>query len=104
MLTKKVGIEFNIGETTDNFNDAHAKFMVDYYIEKNKDNLPFCFKYLTYKKGTDILEESQQYRLCLDLLDKGYEVYCIDDLCKEQCDDRIKFIAAPMKEVYWIDL
>ena len=102
--TKKVGIEFNIGETTDKFNDAHAKFMVDYFIERNKDNLPFCFKYLTYKKGTDILEESQQYRLCLDLLDKGYEVYCIDDLCKEQCDDRIKFIAAPMKEVYWIDL
>ena len=49
--------------------------------------------------GLDLKNTNKAY-----LLDKGYEVYCIDDLCKDECDDRIKFVAAPMKEVYWIDL
>ena len=101
---QKVGVEHNIGTTTDNFNDAHAKFMVDYAIKKNVTGLPFCFKYLTYKPDTDILEESQQYRLCVDLLDKGYKVYCIDDQKKEKLDSRIEFVAAPMEDVCWIDL
>jgi len=101
--TNKVGIEFNIGETTDKFNDAHAKFMVDYFIERNKDKLPFCFRYIAYKEGTDILTESQQYRLCLDLLDKGYKVYVIDGCVKDYADGRIVY-EEPNEEVYWIDL
>ena len=36
---------------------------------------PFCFDYIAYKPGTDILTESQQYQLCLELLDLGYKVY-----------------------------
>ena len=78
--------------------------MVDYAIKKNATHRPFCFKYLTYKPDTDILEESQQYRLCVDLLDKGYKVYCIDDQQKEKLDSRIEFIAAPMEDVCWIEL
>ena len=101
---QKVGVEHNIGTTTDNFNDAHAKFMVEYAIKKNATHRPFCFKYLTYKPDTDILTESQQYRLCVDLLDKGYKVYCIDDQQKEKLDARIEFIGAPMEDVCWIDL
>ena len=103
---QKIGVEHNIGTTTDNFNDAHAKFMVDYFIKKNATHLPFCFTYLTYKKGTDILEESQQYRLCLDLLDKGYKVYCIDKKFNLKYDDRIEFIDTHSldEEVCWIDL
>jgi len=27
--------------------------------------------YITYKRGTDILEESQQFKLCVDLLEEG---------------------------------
>ncbi len=77
----KLGMEYNLGETTDNFNNEHAKFLKDYFIKHNKDNLPFCFDYISYKKGTDILTESQQYRLCLDLLDSGYKVYVIEQEC-----------------------
>ena len=101
---QKIGVEHNIGTTTDNFNDAHAKFMVEYFIKKNATHRPFCFKYLTYKPDTDILTESQQYRLCVDLLDKGYKVYCIDDQQKESLDDRIIFTPAPTENVCWIDL
>jgi nucleotide sugar dehydrogenase len=101
---KNVGVEFNIGETTDNFNNAHAEFLKQYFIGKNKDNLPFCFKYLTYKSGTDIFEESQQYRLCIDLLNEGYTVYCMEDKDKDKLDDRIIFNPAPIEPVCWIDL
>lgn len=84
---KKLGLEYNIGNTTDDFNNEHAKFLKNYFIEKNKENLPFYFDYISYKKGTDILTESQQYRLCLDLLDEGYEVY-IDE--NKSITDQIK--------------
>ena len=54
-------------------------------IKENKDNLPFLFDYISYKKGTDMLVESQQYKLCKDLLDEGYTVYIndIDDIIKQ---------------------
>ena len=75
---KELGLDYNLGETTDNFNDKHAEFLKENFIYKNPDNLPFYFDHISYKKGTDILTESQQYKLCIDLLDDGYTVY-IDD-------------------------
>ena len=80
-FANKLGMKYNLGETTDNFNNEHSKFLKDYFIKQNKDNIPFCFDYISYKKGTDILTESQQYRLCLDLLDSGCKVYVIEQKC-----------------------
>tara|TARA_B100000287_G_C20219937_1_gene617599 strand:- start:104 stop:598 length:495 start_codon:yes stop_codon:yes gene_type:complete len=108
---KTLGIEYNLGETTDNFNDAHAKFLYDYVVSRNYKNLPYYFDYVAYKKGTDIIEESQQYRLCIDLLENGYEVY-INDVTSvivkikndlyEKYYDRVKF-EEPTEEVYKIE-
>ena len=42
-----VGVYAAIGETTDNFNNEHTEFLRDYYSNKNKGELPFCFKYLS---------------------------------------------------------
>ena len=100
---KKLGLEYNLGLTTDDFNNEHARFLTNYFLKKNERNLPFCFHYISYKEGTDILTESQQYRLCLDLLDQGYKVYVVEDYVKSQCDDRIIF-GVPCEEVFWIDL
>ena len=99
----QVGIEHNIGTTTDNFNDAHAAFLKEWAIKKNVRGLPFLFDYVSYKPETDILEESQQYRLCLDLLDAGYKVYCSDDKLKNKCDNRIVF-ETPSEDTCPIDL
>jgi len=76
---KHLGLDYDLGSTTDNFNEEHANFIKDHLVYKNIDNLPFYFDYVSYKKGTDILTESQQYRLCVDLLDDGYEVYINDN-------------------------
>jgi UDPglucose 6-dehydrogenase len=103
-FAKKLGLTYNLGETTDNFNYEHSKFLKKYFVEKNKDNRPFYFNYISYKKGTDILTESQQYILCQDLLDAGYTVY-IDDIdsiisqvknfLTENYGDRVKFGKPP---------
>ena len=109
---KKLGLEYNLGLTTDNFNNEHAKFLKDYYIEKNTRGLPFAFHYITYKPGTDILTESQQYRLCYDLIGKNYKVYVTDydsidievrDNLERLFGDRLIF-GIPNEEVFWIDL
>ena len=99
----QVGVEFNIGQTTDDFNDEHAKFLFTYFTKKNKNNLPFVFPSVAYKKGTDIIEESQQYRLCLDLLDAGNKVHVLDDSLKDICDDRILY-SKPTGYFFNIDL
>ncbi len=100
---KDLGVCFNLGETIDNFNNEHRDFLKEYFISKNKQKLPFCFKYLTYKEGIDILTESRPYDLALDLLNEGYRVYCLDDTIKERLDERIIF-NTPDEEVYSIDI
>ena len=100
---EKVGLEHNFGYTTDNFNNEHAKFSKEYFIDSNLDKLPYLFESVAYKEGTDILTESQQYRLCLDLLDEGYEVYVKDDRIRGRCDGRIKF-EEPNEAVFMVML
>ena len=107
---KELGLDYNLGETTDNFNDKHSDFLKENFLYKNIDNLPFYFDYVSYKKGTDILTESQQYKLCIDLLDDGYTVYINDndaimdmitkDL-SEKYPDTVKF-GEPEEEVFTI--
>jgi hypothetical protein len=69
--------------------------------------------YITYKKGTDILEESQQYQLCIDLLDEGYTLHVIeiDEIANklskvsESYENRLKFFKSETNPIgYKINL
>lgn len=100
-FAKKVGLEYNLGYVTDGFNNEHALTVVDYWENVNKERKPFFFEYISYKKGTDIITESQQYRLCLDLLDRGFKVYIqndrrvtsqVSDYLNEKYGDRVRFV------------
>jgi nucleotide sugar dehydrogenase len=73
--SKSLGIEFNLGFTVDDINKEHSNFLRDYFIQKNVDKLPFYMPYITYKPNSDIMEESQQFKLCVHLLEMGYTVY-----------------------------
>lgn len=75
---ESLGMANNLGSTSDSINDDHALFLLNYFLEKNSQRAPFYFSYVSYKPGTNILTESQQYRLCLDLLDSGCTVYISD--------------------------
>lgn len=100
---KKLGLEYNLGTITDNFNEEHLNFLVDWVVRKNINKLPFAFPSVAYKDGSDIITESQQYKLCCMLLDLHYKVYVSDDIVKDQCDSRIIW-GNPEEKVYWIDL
>jgi nucleotide sugar dehydrogenase len=99
-FAKNLGMELNLPLTIDNFNKEHADFIKNYFIQRNPDkSVPFVMDYITYKKGTDILEESQQYQLCIDLLDEGYTLHVIeiDEIANklskvsESYENRLKF-------------
>jgi nucleotide sugar dehydrogenase len=111
---KNLGMELNLPLTVDDFNKEHATFLKDHYISLNPNKeTPFVMNYVTYKRGTDILEESQQFKLCVDLLDEGYcvNVIEIDEVAKnlqslsESYDGRLKFYKQGTKpEGYVINL
>lgn len=97
---KELGMELNLPLTIDEFNKEHAEFLKNFYIKQNPDKtVPFVMNYVTYKRGTDILEESQQFKLCLDLLEEGYYVNVIEiDAVSQQLihlsekfENRLKF-------------
>lgn len=83
---KKIGLDFPLGTIVDTFNKNHTQFLSDYFIGTNEDNLPYYMASITYKKHTDIVEESQQLKLCEDLLKAGYTVYI------EPCDLIPKYV------------
>jgi len=70
----RTGTQAVIPKAIDVTNNLHANYLFRDCIANNTDNLPFLFTQLTYKPGTDMLVESQQYRLCKDLLEAGYSV------------------------------
>ena len=97
---KNLGMELNLPLTVDSFNREHANFLKDYYVNLNPDkSTPFVMNYITYKRGTDILEESQQFQLCIDLLNDGYMVNVIEidaissklNYLSESYNGRLKF-------------
>lgn len=77
-FAKAVGLDYNLGFVTDEINNQHAKYLCDYYESMCK-NAVFYFDSVAYKKGTDIITESQQLRLATDLLDRGHKVYIRND-------------------------
>jgi len=76
---QSLGLEYNLGIVTDEINNQHARFLREFYIKINEKGLPFYFESITYKKGTDILTESQQFRLAQDLLAWDKSVYILVD-------------------------
>ncbi len=68
-------------------------------------------KHISYKKGTDIITDSQQYNLCLSLLDKGYTVFVqeidavINQFRNKEIGDGLKFFKyGTTPKGYLIDL
>ena len=98
---ERLGLKFNIGATVDGFNREHTEFLTEYFIASNTEHKPFYMDSISYKKDTDIFEESQQYQVCQNLLDAGYEMYvepnsktpaAIIDSLTQRYGHRIRFV------------
>jgi nucleotide sugar dehydrogenase len=61
-----------IAEATVNVNASHLMFQLNQLLDQQLDT--YVFDYITYKPGTDILEESQQLKLAILLREKGKNV------------------------------
>jgi len=92
---ESISINTNISKTIDLFNISHASYIKDYFIKKNPDKKqPFYIENISYKKGTDILTDSQQLLLCKNLLDEGYVIFIKDT------EDIIKNIKENLNDKY----
>lgn len=114
-FAKRHGTKANLSNVVDEMNNDHTKFLFDYYTKKNPDKTnPFVMKHISYKKGTDILVDSQQYNLCLLLLSDGYTVHVneIESVIQQfknkdlgEMTSRLKFFKfGKLPEGYLIDL
>lgn len=75
---KEVNVEHSLGTISDLINKNHNVFLATYFESKNVDRLPFFFGTITYKPGTDIIEESCQLALLETLLSRGNRVIVYD--------------------------
>lgn len=85
----------NICKATDESNKLHLDEQVKQFEKTNSDmNKIIEINEITYKKNTEILEESQQLKFALKLIDKGYKVKIVEneaiiDKLKKICEDFI---------------
>jgi nucleotide sugar dehydrogenase len=110
--SKSLGIEHNLGYTTDKINEEHANFILEQVIQENTNDLPFYISDIAYKAGTDILTESQQYRLVINLLDAGKTVYIgqnpsaniqVREYLEKNYGEKVSFVN-PEEEVFVVEL
>ncbi|MBI3519115.1 MAG: UDP-glucose/GDP-mannose dehydrogenase family protein [Bacteroidetes bacterium] len=73
-FANNINYQMHLSHSTDVANMQHADFIEDVWKDKNSIGAPIIFDSVTYKKGTDILEESQQLKLALSLARQGYKI------------------------------
>lgn len=114
VFIKNLGVESNLPLFTDTLNKEHSSFLKNFFILQNPNKeIPFVMEHISYKKGTNILDESQQFQLCIDLLNEGYFINVIehDEISKklnslsESYNNRLRFFKVGSKpEGYKITL
>jgi UDPglucose 6-dehydrogenase len=67
-----------ISEATDEVNKIHLQFQFQQYLEKYSQSESIKFDYVSYKKGSVIIEESQQLALAVKLAKAGRKVIVSD--------------------------
>lgn len=100
--SENVGLQFNIPNVIDEFNDNHLQFLVNKIIKENPNkNFPLVFDSITYKKGINITTDSQQLSLLESLLGEGYTCFIYEtDLVRNSLEkdlvskygDKVRFI------------
>ncbi len=84
-----------ISEATDKVNKSHLEFQLQHYLEKYSPEEPIHFDYISYKKGSVIIEESQQLALAVALARKGRKVIIND---REEVEKEVEKIHPGMFE------
>lgn len=70
----EIGLNALISIASDNSNFQHLEHQIDYFIQNNSKEKPVYIAGVSYKKNTDIIEESQQFKFALALANVGFKV------------------------------
>lgn len=73
------GYELLLSKATDEVNRRHLQFQLAQYLQEYAPHETIVFETVTYKKGTEILEESQQLALAVALAQSGRKVLIRDN-------------------------
>jgi nucleotide sugar dehydrogenase len=78
---EELGIDAVISKATDEMNEKHLQYQIDDFIKKNpnSENLIVELDFVTYKKESVLLEESQQLKFALKLKELGYKIKILDN-------------------------
>lgn len=77
-FSEKNDFELLISKATDEVNRRHLEFQTAQWLKDNPENEPIIFDHVTYKKGSILLEESQQLALAINLAKAGRKVIIED--------------------------
>lgn len=88
---KLVGIDAVISKATDEMNKVHLENQINYFVKNNPDLSTIVeMDYVTYKKESTMIEESQQLEYAIKLKNLGYTVVVNDK--REEVINQIKNI------------
>lgn len=88
---EEVGVDAVISKATDHMNELHLNYQIEDFTSRNPDkSIPVEIDYVTYKKDSTIIEESQQLKFALTLKDLGYDIIVKDQ--RQEVIDQIKNI------------
>ena len=73
-LGEEVGIKALISEATDKMNELHLNYQVEDFISKNNVDDLVDIDYVTYKKESISIEESQQLKFAIELQKRGFKL------------------------------
>jgi len=76
----QIGIDPIIVRSVMETNKKHLDFQVEKFLEDKDKSESMVFDSITYKKGTIIIEESQQLLFAVKIAEKGYKVIIREDI------------------------
>lgn len=77
---EEVGVDAIISKATDKMNEKHLKYQIENFTTKHPDpsNTVVKIDFVTYKKDSILLEESQQLKFAVKLKELGYKIEILD--------------------------
>lgn len=88
---EELGIDAVVSKATDEMNKKHLQYQIEDFVKNNPDKTKeIKIEYVTYKKDSVLLEESQQLKFALKLKELGYTIKILDQ--REEVLNQLKGI------------
>lgn len=88
---EELGIDAVVSKATDEMNKKHLQYQIEDFVKNNPDKTKEIeIEYVTYKKDSVLLEESQQLKFALKLKELGYTIKILDQ--REEVLNQLKGI------------